>query len=84
MKEDKKPNNPSVYPDPMRGAEQSYSNQSPYELSIGMTLRDYFASKAMQGILSNPNIYGVKTMFEDDLSYLSYNFADMMLKQREL
>lgn len=50
----------------------------------GMTLRDYFAAKAMQGILSNPNIYGVKTMFEDDLSYLSYNFADMMLKQREL
>ena len=42
-----------AYPDPMRGAEQSYTNQSPWELQTGLTKREYFAAMAMQGLLSN-------------------------------
>lgn len=38
-----------IYPDPMRGAEQSFSNQSPHELPMGLTKREYFAGIAMQG-----------------------------------
>ena len=45
----------------------------------GMTLRDYFAAKAMHAILSNPD-------FNDEDSKLAayaYNVADAMLKARE-
>lgn len=45
-----------VYPDPMRGAEPSIVNQSPYELPEGLTKREYFAAMAMQGIIAG--IYG--------------------------
>jgi hypothetical protein len=45
----------------------------------GMTLRDYFAAKAMQAILSNPE-YG-----DDDTSLAgaAYYVADAMMKARE-
>jgi hypothetical protein len=46
MKNGKRP----IYPDPMRGTEQSFMNQSPHELPIGLTKREYFAGLAMQGI----------------------------------
>ncbi len=46
----------------------------------GMTLRDYFAAKAMQGIISNPDDdWGdVKEVCE-----LAYGYADAMLKARK-
>jgi hypothetical protein len=45
----------------------------------GMSLRDYFAAKAMQAILSNPEYVG-----EDSrLAGQSYAVADAMLKARE-
>jgi hypothetical protein len=50
--------------------------------SSGMTLRDYFAAKAMQGLIAgaNPehsiNLHGA--------SDWAYNMADAMLKAREL
>jgi hypothetical protein len=57
----------------------------------GMTLLDYFAAKAMQGLLSNSEIQidllkrcGIG--FEcpnDGLSKLSYKYADAMLKEKE-
>ena len=44
----------------------------------GMTLRDYFAAKAMQGFLST-----VKIDCPDDLIAIdSYNLADAMMKAR--
>ncbi|WP_395045930.1 hypothetical protein [Flavobacterium sp.] len=79
MEENKKPENPSVYPDPMRGAEQSCSNQNPWQLESGMTLRDYFAAKAMQYFISANN----GNFSENDASQIFY-IADAMLKQREL
>jgi hypothetical protein len=47
----------------------------------GMTLRDYFAAKAMQAILSRP----VGEDEEDDeiLAVLAYNVADSMLGARD-
>lgn len=47
----------------------------------GMTLRDYFAAKAMQAILSEDPDYHSKYEFID-LAYFSYQCADAMLKAR--
>ena len=46
----------------------------------GMTLRDYFAAKAMQGLVENANWRG---MPEDALAKEAYKLADEMLKARE-
>ena len=43
----------------------------------GMTLRDYFAAKAMQGLIANNNIN------VQQLAQASYKVADAMLKARE-
>jgi hypothetical protein len=43
----------------------------------GMTLRDYFAAKAMQGMLACPGSIRV-----DDDANLAYKMADAMLKAR--
>lgn len=52
-----------------------YSNYS----SPGMTLRDYFAAKAMQGIISSECNYGAFS----DLASDAYSIADAMLRARE-
>jgi hypothetical protein len=47
--------------------------------SPGMTLRDYFAAKAMQGLLANegaPQVYR-------EAGRMAYELADAMLKARE-
>ena len=45
----------------------------------GMTLRDYFAAKAMQGLLLD----GVGSLADEELADWAYNLADCMLKKRE-
>lgn len=45
----------------------------------GMTLRDYFAAKAMQGFMSRELIDGFD---EDVIAFRSYQIADAMLKAR--
>ena len=49
-----------------------------YGVDDGMSLRDYFAAKAMQGFCSNPNL-------KPDLiiSEQAYKVADAMLKARD-
>ena len=52
---------------------------SHHSYQSGMSLRDYFAAKAMQGILASPT---------DGMTYVeiaenSYRMADAMLKERE-
>ena len=42
----------------------------------GMTLHDYFAAKAMQGLLANGNTRGA------NLIRLSYQIADEMMEER--
>jgi hypothetical protein len=47
----------------------------------GMTLRDYFAAKAMQGMLANP-VEGNDGMISKRLALWSYEIADAMLEAR--
>ena len=47
----------------------------------GMTLRDYFAAKAMQGLLAR--IGNDKMNVHDVLAQRTYQIADAMLKARE-
>jgi hypothetical protein len=46
----------------------------------GMSLRDYFAAKAMQGLLADPD-WRQDTTFEDT-AYAAYEQANAMLKAR--
>jgi uncharacterized protein YqfA (UPF0365 family) len=53
----------------------------------GMSLRDYFAAKAMEGFISTfGKTQNTSNVLElaDDISEMSYSIADEMLKQREL
>lgn len=56
-----------------------------YVFDEGMTLRDYFAAKAMQGILSNWNYEqeGNSVFKPDAVSKRAYVMADAMLEARE-
>lgn len=47
----------------------------------GMTLRDYFAAKAMQGITST--LSGTAPVLYDAIADDAYKIADAMLKARE-
>jgi len=82
MKENKKPSNPIAFPQDANTCIDEFR---------GMTLRDYFAAKAMQSILSQPNIgevlkrqFGETEMNETDdiIARTGYRLADAMLKQR--
>ena len=48
----------------------------------GMTLRDYFAAKAMQPFLENIGWNSDQKWF-DEIAQASYKMADAMLKARE-
>ena len=55
---------------------ESYARQ-------GMTLRDYFAAKALQGLISNPNLKNESDdTLEVALANSSYGLADAMLERR--
>lgn len=51
----------------------------------GMTLRDYFATKAMQGMLANRGVIYGTSADEDDYNGAkrAYKIADAMMKARE-
>jgi hypothetical protein len=68
--ENLKPNNPPAFP---------IADNTVYE--TGMTLRDYFANSAMQGILSNNELNPLNPNYYVETAY---QIADAMLKQREL
>jgi hypothetical protein len=73
-------NNPPAFP-----VEMIYTQEN--EKFNGMTLRDYFAAKALQGLLANPKLQkeilaqgGCLSGWIEDSAY---GFADAMLKARE-
>ena len=70
MNEFNKPTNPPAFP--------NESNAGNIWNDKGMTLRDYFAAKAMQGLLSSD----VNAKLEN-FAKQSYKVADAMLKARE-
>jgi hypothetical protein len=51
-----------------------------FEDREGMTLRDYFAAKAMQGIVSKEKSH---VSWVDEYAKNAYKMADAMLKARE-
>jgi hypothetical protein len=68
-------NNPPAFPYSFPDGKQDN-----YHAAYGMTLRDYFAAKAMQGICaSGPSL----EWSSDRLAAEAYDLADAMLKARE-
>jgi len=53
----------------------------PDEFKDGMTLRDYFAAKAMQAMLASPNC--PMDIRESALAASAYSTADAMMRARE-
>jgi hypothetical protein len=58
----------------------SPSDDSTIKPQLGMTLRDYFAAKAMQGMLAYAFIHPLS--MEDGCARDAYAMADAMLKAR--
>ncbi len=71
-------NNPPAFPRPY--SENDVDGHC-YKAHVGMTLRDYFAAKAMQALLSDSD-WRVD-MDIDDTAKAAYMTADAMLKARE-
>ena len=58
-------------------------------MAEGMDLRDYFAAKAMQGLIASPRLplpaaHGASDVTDVMVADLSYKVADAMLKSREV
>lgn len=51
-------------------------------LNPGMTLRDYFAAKAMAAMVASPD-YVEGSWFQEDIAIQAYTMADAMLAARE-
>ena len=76
-----KPKNPDAFP----GMESSAFGQDTGHYH-GMSLRDYFAAKAMNGICADGHTFWDNSTLQGDpleIARLSYEIADAMLKQRE-
>ena len=63
---------------PMSGFDMRHGQPVQAVYQHGMTLRDYFAAKAMQGLLASE----VHAPLED-FAATAYKMADAMLKERE-
>jgi hypothetical protein len=50
------------------------------EMANGMTLRDYFAAKAMQSIIDQQDAHRGEV---DNAAWMAYRMADAMLKARK-
>ena len=51
-----------------------------FPLGNGMTLRDYFAAKAMQGFAAMSDVDGFSSV--EEMAKMSYKWADAMIKAR--
>ena len=71
-----KPNNPPAFPHTVEYKGADCGGKVPHG---GMTLRDYFAAKAMQGILANHTY----RLTSEEIVTASYEIADAMLEERE-
>ena len=52
-----------------------------FPLGNGMTLRDYFAAKAMQGFAAMDDVDGFSSV--EEMAKMSYKWADAMMKVRQ-
>ena len=75
-----------AFPRPMSQFSEDKKFTAFYDEQEGITIRDYFAAKALVGMLSN----GGKKVAEapdgslyEPMAHHAYKFADAMLKERE-
>jgi hypothetical protein len=66
-------------PDILAQAKGSGFNVEKFQVQSGMTLRDYFAASALQGLLACPDSRGNFIEF----AYDAYRYADALIKARE-
>jgi hypothetical protein len=67
-------NNPPAFPRPY--SEDAFLEETDYLAQDGMTLRDYFAAKAMQALIDNDGLFS-------EIPTQAYALADAMLKARD-
>lgn len=53
---------------------------SDWQLDNGMTLRDYLAAKAMQGMCAHTDTWGISS--QTNIAKTAYEIADKMLEER--
>ena len=71
-----------AFPSKLTGPCEAYGLKADETQTIefaGMTLRDYFAAKAMHAVLSTPKLLQATS---DGIAEMSYEMADAMLKAR--
>lgn len=77
-----KPDNPPAFP-----VAEDHKIADDFPWAAGMTLRDYFAAKAMQGMMSFPGTEAMGNYHNNcdtsDMASEAYRIADAMLKERE-
>jgi hypothetical protein len=56
-------------------------NNGAFEDELGMDLRDYFAAKALQSLLWNPDAH---LDSKEDVAIAAYEYADMMMEIRSM
>ena len=63
----------------------AFPSQREHTTKEGMTLRDYFAAKAMQGMMTSARYTGIIGVnnYEHSIANQAYQMADAMLKARE-
>jgi hypothetical protein len=83
-------NNPPAFPTSHEEPDDynGHNNSKKTVIDQGMTLRDYFAAKAMQGMFANPDDghENYDLSYEDyvkEIARCSYKMADAMLAARE-
>jgi len=79
---------PGLYSTPGYGCARRTADGELEEHTTGMTLRDYFAAKALQGMMANNNVALVDclTGSPEDIQAIAktaYALSDAMLAQRE-
>jgi hypothetical protein len=67
---------------------KAFPNTNHFDDGYGMDLRDYFAARAMQGLLDSKIIMEICQMTGDKelpelVATMSYNMADAMIKERD-
>ena len=68
---------------PMSALVYNYDDKTPDTIvNEGMTLRDYFAAKALQGFIQYSAAKGIYTPPDNELASTAYQLADAMLKAR--
>ena len=70
-------NNPPAFP---KAGLDPWGKSMP--INEGMTLRDYFAAKAMQAMVASPSYY-IDGWAHSDIAIQSHQMADAMLAARE-